>query len=85
MERAFTFLKRTSVSCGAPGAGAGVTLEDKGGVVLAGEALGDAPPTGEALGGVSSCASDHRLSENNTKRKQSDRAIMVSIIAIYML
>ena len=85
MERAFKFLKRTSVSCGAPDAGAGAALEDKGGVVLAGEALGDAPPTGETLGGVSSCASDNRLSENNTTRKQSARTIMVSIIAIYML
>jgi hypothetical protein len=84
MERAFKFLKRTSVSCGAPGAGAGVTLEDKGGVVFAGEALGDAPPTDQALGGVSSCARDNMLNENNTTRKQRDRAIMVSIIAIYM-
>jgi hypothetical protein len=53
--------------------------------VLTGEALGGAPPTGETLGGVSSCASDSRLSENNTTRKQRARAIMVSIIAIYML
>ncbi len=56
MARAFKFLKSTSVSCGALGDGAGVTLEDNGGVVAAAEALGDAPPVGVALGGVSSCA-----------------------------
>jgi hypothetical protein len=35
MERAFKFLKRTSVSCGAMGEGGGVSAEDRGGVVLA--------------------------------------------------
>ena len=56
MARAFKFLKSTSVSCGALGDGAGVTLEDNGGVVAAAEALGDVPPVRDALGGVSSCA-----------------------------
>ena len=56
MARAFKFLKSTSVSCGALGDGAGVTLEVNGGVVAAAEALGDTPPVGDPLGGVSSCA-----------------------------
>ena len=55
MARAFKFLKSTSVSCGALGDGAGVTLEVNGGVVAAAEALGDTPPVGDPLGGVSSC------------------------------
>ena len=56
MARAFKFLKSTSVSCGAIGDGAGVTLEDNGGVVAVFDALGDPPPVGDMLGGVSSCA-----------------------------
>lgn len=71
MERAFKFLKRTSVSCGAPGAGVGVTLEDKGGVVFTGEALGDAPPTGDTLGGVSSWASRVDTAQIETNNMQN--------------
>jgi hypothetical protein len=56
IERAFKFLKSTSLSCGAVGDGAGVTLEDSGGVVLTGDPLGEVPLTDAAGGGVSSCA-----------------------------
>ena len=56
MARAFKFLKRTSLSCGAPGEGTGVTEADNGGVVLTGDALAEAPLTGPAGGGVSSWA-----------------------------
>ena len=56
IDRNVGFLKSTSVSCGALGDGAGVTLEVNGGVVAAAEALGDTPPVGDPLGGVSSCA-----------------------------
>ena len=38
IERAFRFLKSTSLNCGAPEEGAGVTEADNGGVVLAGDA-----------------------------------------------
>ncbi len=38
IERAFRFLKSTSVSCGVPEEGTGVTDADKAGVVLAGDA-----------------------------------------------
>ena len=40
MERAFKFLKSTSVSCGAPEEGAGVTEAENGGVVVAGDTAG---------------------------------------------
>ena len=49
IARALRFLKRTSVSCGAPEDGAGVTDADNCGTVLAGDAAGDAG------GGDSSC------------------------------
>ena len=50
MERAFKFLKSTSVSCGAVAEGAGVTEADKGGGVLTGDALAEGPLIGAALG-----------------------------------
>ncbi len=50
MERAFRFLKSTSVSCGAGADGGGIAADDKGGVVLSGEAAGEARFSGEALG-----------------------------------
>jgi hypothetical protein len=56
IERAFRFLKSTSVSCAALGEGAGVSEEESGGFVLAGDAAGDAPLIGKRPGGVSSCA-----------------------------
>ena len=49
MERAFRFLKSTSVSCGA--AGEGVEADaDNGGMVLAGDAVADAALCGEDEG-----------------------------------
>ena len=54
IERAFRFLKSTSVSCGTLGEGAGVSEEESGGVVLAGDAAGDATLIGKRPGGVSS-------------------------------
>ncbi len=57
MERALRFLKSTSVNCGAPEDGAGVTEADNGGVVPAGDAVGGDPAAGGAeAGGDSSCA-----------------------------
>ena len=55
IERAFKFLKRTSVNCGAPEEGAGVTEADNGGVVLAGDAAaGELAVAGADAGGGSS-------------------------------
>ena len=48
MDRAFKFLKRTSVNGGAVGEGGGVSAEAKGGVVLSGEGAGAV--SGEPLG-----------------------------------
>ena len=56
IERAFRFLKSTSVSCGAVGEGVGVTEEESGGVVLADDAAGETLLIGRRPGGVSSCA-----------------------------
>jgi len=57
MERALRFLKSTSVNCGAPEDGAGVTEADNGGVVAAGDAAGGDPAAaGVEAGGDSSCA-----------------------------
>jgi len=57
MERALRFLKSTSVNCGAPEDGAGVTEADNGGVVPAGDAAGGDPAAaGVEAGGDSSCA-----------------------------
>jgi len=48
-------LKSTSVNCGAPEDGAGVTEADNGGVVLTGETAGGAPALiGADAGGDSS-------------------------------
>jgi hypothetical protein len=59
IDRAFKFLKRTSVNCGAPAEGAGATEADNGGVVLAGDATGGEPAaTGAEAGGDSSWASE---------------------------
>src|SRR6266481_4869291 len=57
IERALRFWKSTSVNCGAPEDGAGVTEADSVGVVLSGEAAVRGPaPAGEEAGGDSSCA-----------------------------
>jgi len=54
IDRAFRFLKRTSVNCGAPADGAGVTEADSGGVVLAGDAAAEVALIGADAGGDSS-------------------------------
>lgn len=52
MERAFKFLKSTSVSAGgvAAAAGGGLVADDIGGVVPSGDDLGDAAISGTELG-----------------------------------
>ncbi len=69
MARAFKFLKRTSLICGVPGEGTGVTEADNGGVVLTGDALGEAAAVGAAPGGVSSWASEIERLTNKPKIK----------------
>jgi hypothetical protein len=55
IDRAFKFLKSTSVNWGAPEEGAGDTEADSGGVVLAGDAAaGDPAAAGDEAGGDSS-------------------------------
>lgn len=77
MERAFKFLKRTSVSGGAVGKGPGVTEEESGGVVVTEDAAGEAPPAGETPGGVSSCAEAKAATQIETsEEKNEDRTIM---------
>lgn len=59
IQRAFKFLKRTSVSDGAPVDGAGLILEEAGGVVAAGDvACAESELDGEEAGGDSSCANE---------------------------
>ena len=68
IERALRFLKSTSVSCGAPEDGAGVTEADNGGVVLAGAAAaGGLAAAGADAGGDSSCASETEMLTNKAK------------------
>jgi hypothetical protein len=78
MERAFKFLKRTSLSCGAVAVGTGVAAEDNGGVVLTGDAVGEAPTIGAALGGDSSCAEVKHAAEIETSaaHKSESRAVI---------
>jgi len=68
IERALRFLKSTSVSCGAPVEGAGVTEADNGGVVLAGDAAaGELTAAGAEAGGDSSCANETERLTNEAK------------------
>jgi hypothetical protein len=61
-------LKSTSVNCGAPEEGAGVTEADNGGVVLAGDAAAGAPgAAGADAGGDSSCANEIERPTNEAK------------------
>ena len=63
IERAFRFLKSTSVNCGAPEVGAGVTEADNAGLVLSGNAAGRTPAAaGEEPGGDSSWAKEIEVS-----------------------
>src|SRR6266849_6405363 len=78
MARAFRFLKRTSLSCVGAGEGTGVTEADNGSVVLTGDALGEAPLTGAAPGGVSSCAGscEVRQTESSETKRPESRAVI---------
>ena len=74
MARAFRFLKRTSLSWAGAGEGVGVTDADNGGVVATGDALDEAPLTGAAPGGVSSCAGKcevRQIESSETERTES--------------
>src|SRR2546423_1313834 len=69
IARALRFLKRTSVNCGAPEVGAGVTEADNAGVVLSGETAVRGPaPAGEDAGGGFSCGEqiERRARPNRT-------------------
>ena len=80
IERTFKFLKSTSVSCGALGEGVGVTEEESGGVVVAGDAADDAPLTGGRPGGVSSWAGKIETAqiEKSEALKTESRAVIGS-------
>jgi hypothetical protein len=68
IERAFKFLKSTSVNCGAPADGAGVTEAENGGVVLAGDAdAGEPALIGADAGGDSSWANETERPTNEAK------------------
>ncbi len=76
IDRAFKFLKSTSVNCGAPAEGAGVTEADNGGVVLAGDAAaGEPAAAGADAGGDSSCASETERVTNKPKI-EANRVLM---------
>jgi hypothetical protein len=68
IDRAFKFLKSTSVNCGVPEDAAGVTEADNGGVVLAGDAAaGELALIGAEAGGDSSCPSNIERLTNKPK------------------
>jgi hypothetical protein len=74
IERALRFLNITSVNCGAPEEGGGVTEADNAGVVLAGEATaGELAFVGEG-GGVSSCAND--IDASNRPETTKNRVVI---------
>src|SRR5213075_597602 len=78
IERTLRFLKSTSVNCGAPEDGAGVTETDKGGVVLAGDAAGGDPAdAGADAGGDSSCANE--IERPTNKPKIETNRVLISL------
>jgi hypothetical protein len=78
IERAFKFLKRTSVNCGVPEDAAGVTDADNGGVVLAGDATaGELALIGADAGGDSSCA--NRIERLQKKPKIKATRVLISL------
>jgi hypothetical protein len=79
MARAFKFLKRTSLSVGAPGEGAGVTEADNGGVVLIGEALVEAALIGAAGGGVSSWPVTNETAQIESNERQNRIRAVISM------
>lgn len=79
IERAFRFLKSTSVSCGGVGEGVGVVEEDKSAFGER-EAVGDAPLEGVRPDAVSSCAGKSEIDKAQTSEAQRkpDRAVISS-------
>ena len=75
IARALRFLKSTSLNCGAPEVGAGVTEADSGGVVAAGKAA-DGDPAGaeDEPGGDSSCAS--AIEQTNKVTMKASRVLI---------
>ena len=76
MLRAFKFLNRTSVSCGAVDVGAGDKDEERAGEVLTGDAVAVAPATGATGGGVSSCANETETLESTMSEMQSEDRVI---------
>ena len=77
IERALRFLKSTSLPCGTPVEGAGVTEADNGGVVLAGDAAAGEPAAAAAeASGDSSCANE---SEQINKPKIEANRVLISV------
>ena len=77
MARALTLLNRTSVNAEVPGApvGAGVTEEESGGVVAAGEAAGDVDSVAGSVRRTSSSWAERRLEKQT--QPQAMQVIMV--------
>ncbi|PWT84521.1 MAG: hypothetical protein C5B58_04600 [Acidobacteria bacterium] len=79
IERAFKFLKNTSVSC--VGVGEGVGVADAGeeeSVGAAGEAVEDRAGIGVPLGGVSTCAGKTETNETSEAHKKTYRPVIGS-------
>jgi hypothetical protein len=78
IERAFRFLKSTSLSWGAVGDGVGVIEEDKRAFVED-EAVGDVPAIGVLLDGACSCAVKIEIDEiqANNAQKKPDRIVVI--------
>ena len=81
IERAFRFLKSTSVSCGGVGEEVGVADDDKKAVAV-GESVGDVPAVGSRPGGVSSCPGKLEISQIQASKaqKETDRLVIGSRI-----
>jgi len=91
MERAFRFLKRTSVSGGGAGEDDGVSAAAKGGVVLSGDAAGELPgePIGDGFASTrcsgSSCAKREdviKIERNNAQLTEKKREAVISVADI---
>ncbi|MBO0695283.1 MAG: hypothetical protein J2P56_04180 [Verrucomicrobia bacterium] len=78
IDRAFRFLKSTSVSCGGVGEGVGVDGEDKSAFGV-GEAVGDVLAIGVLFKGVFSCAAEIEINEiqANNAQKKPDRVVLI--------
>jgi hypothetical protein len=77
IERAFRFLKSTSVKCGGVGEGVGVT-EDDNSAFGEGEAVGDGLEIGVLPDGVCSCAVKIEIDkiQANSAQKKPDRVFI---------